>query len=252
MEIKINPPRIDLEVFDKLDLERKPVAVKFLYTMPKGIERLEKKMKICEMIGEAQRRGKVFYIDKENEDCFGKRVLGMEEFPSFAEGGVIGEFMKIYEDARANRRLYYYAPVLKPKTINYVVFSRLDKLSFDPDLLIVIANVRQAELILRAMSYSTGEPYVSRHTFVLGCSWLFAYPIVSGKVNYIVSGLTHGTKVFKEVPEGQIIISIPYNWIPVIVRNLQDMPWVLPSFEGKEKSDKILEEIARKFSLNEK
>jgi uncharacterized protein (DUF169 family) len=139
--------------------------------------------------------------------------------------------------------------VLKAGTVNFVTFSRADRLTFDPDLLIITANVSQAELILRAMSYSTGEPWVSKHSFVLGCAWLFVYPYISGKVNYVVSGMTFGSKVVKEPPEGQIIISIPHDWIPVITRNLRQMTWALPSYEGKEKHFKIFEEIRKKFIL---
>jgi hypothetical protein len=36
--------------------------------------------------------------------------------------------------------------------------------------------------------------------------------------------------------EGSILISIPYNWIPTITQNLQEMEWVLPSYtDGREK-----------------
>ncbi|MEM2338010.1 MAG: DUF169 domain-containing protein [Candidatus Bathyarchaeia archaeon] len=236
-----------LEMFDKLNLERKPVGVKFSYLKPEGFKQLSKELKLCECLGEAQKTGQPFYIGKENEDCYGKKVLGMESFPPFAESGLIGPELKIFQDPRANARLYFYVPFLKPGTVNYVVFSPIDKLTFNPDLLMVTANISQAELILRAMSYSTGEPWVSKHSFVLGCAWLFAYPYISGKVNYIVSGMTFGSKVLKEPPEGYIIISIPHDWIPVIARNLQEMTWFLPSYEGKETHSKIFEEILKKF-----
>jgi len=240
--------RYGLEIFNKLGLERKPVAVKFSYSKPEGFEKLDIKCRFCELVGLAQKNDKPFYIDKENDVCYGKKVLGMEDIPPFAESGQIGPELKIFQEPRANARLYYYVPRLRPGTVNYVIFSPIDKLSFDPDLLIITANVSQAEIILRAMSYSTGEPWVSKHSFVLGCAWLFVYPFISGKVNYVVSGLTFGSKILKEPPEGYIIISIPYDWIPVIIRNLQEMTWFLPSYEGKEKSLEIFEEILRKYS----
>jgi len=239
--------RYGLEILNKLDLERKPICVKFSYLKPEGFEKLDIKSRLCEFVSVAQKMDKQFYIDKENEDCYGKKVLGMEDFPSFAESGLIGPELKIFQEPRANARLYFYVPRLRPGMVNYVIFSPIDKLSFDPDLLIVTANVSQAEIILRAMSYSTGEPWVSIHSFVLGCAWLFVYPFISGKVNYVVSGMTFGSKVVKEPPEGYIIISIPYDWIPVITKNLREMTWSLPSYEGKETHFKIFEEILRKY-----
>lgn len=228
--------KVDIEIFNKLNLERSPIGIKFFYSKPDGLERLEKRLRLCAMIGEAQRIGRPFYVDKENESCYGKKVLGMESFPSFAESGQIGYELKVFQEPRANARLYFSIPLLRPNTVNYVAFSPLNKLTFDPDLLILTANVSQAELVLRAMSYSTGEPWISKHTFVLGCAWLFAYPYISGKVNYVVSGMTLGSKSMGDPPEGQIIISIPYDWIPIITRNLQEMIWTPPPYEKKEKS----------------
>lgn len=240
--------KLCLEVFDKLELERKPIGVKFSFLKPDGFEKLDKEARLCEFIGEAQKRDKPFYIDKENENCYGKKVLGMESFPSFAESGLIGPELKIFQDPRANARLYFHVPLLRPGTVNYVIFSSIDELTFDPDLLMVTANVSQAEIILRAMTYSTGELWNSKHSFVLGCAWLYAYPYIRGKVNYLVSGMTFGSKVVKEPPEGYIIISIPHDWIPVITRNMQEFTWLPPSYEGKEKHFEIFEEIMARFS----
>jgi uncharacterized protein (DUF169 family) len=69
------PDELNLEIFDKLDLERKPVGVKFSYLKPMGFEKLEKELYLCEFAGEAQRTGRPFYIDKENEVCYGKKFL---------------------------------------------------------------------------------------------------------------------------------------------------------------------------------
>lgn len=224
--------KMDLSIFHKLGFKRCPVGVKFLYSKPEGFNRLDAKLHFCAMIGETQRRMQQFYVDKENDDCYGKKVLGMEPFAPFAEAGEIGPELGIFQEPMANARIYFYAPFLKQNTVNYVIFSPLDELNFEPDLLIITTdNVGQAELILRAMSYSTGKPWVSKHSFVLGCAWIFVYPYISGEINYLISGMTLGSKVLKEPPEGSIVISIPHDWLPTITRNLQEMPWTLPSDE---------------------
>lgn len=242
------PKVLELDIFNKIGLERKPICIKFSYLEPKDLKKSDKEMRLCEFVSEAQRADEPFYIGKENENCYGKKVIGMESFPPFAESGLIGPELKIFQEPRANARLYFRVPVLRPGTVNYVMFSPIDKVTFNPDLLIVTANISQAELILRAMSYSTGELWVSKHSFVLGCAWLFVYPYITGKVNYIVSGMTFGTKFIKEPPEGYIIISIPHDWIPTMLRNLQEMVWHPPSYEGKEKHSKIFEEILKKYT----
>ena len=232
----MSPLQTDLSVYKKFNFKYAPVGVKFLLTRPEGMERLEKSLSFCEMFREAQKRRTPFYFDKDNETCFGKPLLGMEDLPAFAQGGQIGIKLEIFQEPRANASLYKHISLLPRDTVNYVAFSPLDKLDFEPDLLIITADAEQAEIILRAMSYSTGELRESRSTGVLGCSWLYIYPYVNGKVNYTVSGLAFGMKSKEVLEGGWILISIPYQWIPIITKNLQEIKWVLPSYtEGREK-----------------
>lgn len=243
----MKPLTQDLSIFNKFKFKYSPVAVSFLVSKPKGIEPLDKVMPFCQMIREAQERGKPFYFTKENEDCFGTMVLGMMDAPPFAEAGLLGEGFEIFQEARANRRLYQGLPKLTKGTANYVVLAPLDKLTFEPDLLIVMATPRQAEIVLRAMSYSTGEIWESKKTGVLGCSWLYVYPYLSGKVNYFPTGMSFGMIAHEVFPEGWILISIPYNWIPTMVQNLKEMKWELPSYKaGREKFLKIRDGVVEK------
>jgi uncharacterized protein (DUF169 family) len=233
----MKPLKTDLSIFNKFNFKNPPVGVKFLYVRPEGLEKLDKIMPVCEMIKEAQQRGTPFYINKENENCAGKSALGMldEPAPSFAGSGEIGVKFGIFEDARANRKIYQQQPKMA-SGIKYVVFSPLDKLTFEPDLLFLMASVSQAEIVMRAMSYSTGEIYSSNMSGVGACSWLFVYPFITGKVNYVVTGMGFGMKSRQVFPEGWMLIVIPYNWLPIIARNLKEMDWVLPSFtDGREK-----------------
>lgn len=243
----MKPLKQDLSVFNKFDFENPPVGVSFQLTKPEGIEPLDKTLPFCQMIREAQERGTPFYFTQENEDCFGTMVLGMEDTPPFVEGGLLGEKFEIFQDARANRRLYQDLPKFPRGTVNYVAFSPLDKLTFEPDLLILMATPSQAEIVLRAMSYSTGEIWETKKTGVLGCAWLYAYPYRSGKINHMVTGMAFGMKAKEVFPEGWILISIPWDWIPIIKQNLMEMKWVLPSYtEGREefykRKERVIEE----------
>jgi uncharacterized protein (DUF169 family) len=246
----MRPLQTDLSIYSKFNFEKPPLGVKFLFTRPKGIEQLDKTIAICEMLKEAQQRGTPFYFSKENENCFGKIILGMEDLPPFAEGGQVGPKFGVYQEPRANSRFYQYVPKLPKGTINYAAFSPLEKLTFEPDLLILIATTSQTEIVLRAMSYSTGEIWTTKSTPVLECAWIFTYPYLSGKVNYTPTGLGFGMKAKEIFEEGQMLISIPYNWIPTITQNLKEMEWVLPSYtEGREKFIKreqgYIDELAR-------
>ena len=232
----MRPLQTDLSIYNEFNFKHPPVGVKFLLPRPEGIKQIDKDLPFCEMFLEAQKRDTPFYFSAENENCVGKVVLGMEEMGPHVEGGLIGPKFGIYQEARANNKIYQYVPKFNKGIVKYVVFSRLDKLNFEPDLLMLTATPGQAEIVLRAMSYSTGEMWDPKAGPVLGCAWLYIHPFQSGKVNYTVTGMAFGMIAKQIFEPGWIVISIPYNWIPIITQNLKEMDWVLPSYtDGREK-----------------
>ena len=249
----MKPLQTDLSIYRKFNFERPPVGVKFLPDRPQGMKQLDGSMALCEMIGEAQQRDAAFYIDKDNEDCAGAMILGMVAPAPLAGGGELGVKWGIYQEARVNERLVAESPKMPPGNINYVIFAPLEQINFEPDLLFLVATVSQAEIILRALSYSTGEIWSSKAISGGACAYLFAYPYLKGKVNYVTTGLTLGLKGRRVFPEGLLLFSIPYDWIPVITQNLQQMEWVLPAYtdDTREKflarRKRIFEELARDF-----
>jgi uncharacterized protein (DUF169 family) len=236
MEVNMLPLKTDMSIYKKFEFENPAVGIKYSHEKPEGIELLDKQLALCEMVKEAYRRNKPFYFTKENENCVGRMVLGMQEESPSASTGQIGVEFGIYQDARANRNVYRHQWSLEKGVVKYVIYSPVDQLTFEPDLMIIMATVPQAEIIMRAMSYSTGEIWSSQMAGVGACSWFYAYPFLTGKVNYTVTGLTFGNKAKEILPAGWMLIAIPFQWIPTITRNLNEMEWVLPAYtDGREK-----------------
>jgi uncharacterized protein (DUF169 family) len=234
---EVRPLTQNLSIFNKLNFERPIVGVKFLFFRPEGMEQLaaEDNLSFCEMLREAQQRETPFYFGKENnETCVGKILLGMEDMEPFAESGQIGARLGIFQEPRANYIFYQHVPKFEKGIVNYVAFSPIDKLTFAPDVLIITATASQAEIVMRAMTYSTGELYRSKTTPVMGCAWIYIYPYQSGNVNYLIPEMVHGMKGRELFAEGSMLISIPYHWIPIITQNLQEMKIHLPSHANKE------------------
>ena len=247
----MEPLQTDLSILKKFKFDNPPVGIKFLFFKPEGIDQLDKKLAICEMIRESQERDAPFYMTKDNEDCFGAVTLGMVETPPFAEAGQVGHELGIFKEARANSRIYNYLPKIHKGVVNYAVFARLDKLSFEPDLLILTASVSQAEIIFRAIEHLSGGPRESKTTGVFGCAWLFTYPYQTGKVNYTVTGLHFGSKAKQVFPGGLMLICVPFDWIPTLAQGLKEITWDLPGYkEGAEKfkvgEKKMLERLAKR------
>ncbi len=228
----MRPLQTDLSVYSKFKFERTPVAINYFFHKPEEIEKLDKQLGLCEMVKEAQQRGTPFYFTKDEENCIGKIFLGMrDDGPRRSDGGLLGVKLQLFQGPGANLKLRTFVPHFETGSVNYVVCSPIDKLKYEPDLLIIVATPGQAEILLRAMTYSTGQMYESRATVVGQCSSLYIYPYLSGKINYVPTGLSYGMKGRRVFPDGLMIVSIPYQWIPTITQNLKEMKWVPPGYE---------------------
>jgi len=54
--MSMRPLKQDLSIFEKLGLEREPIAIKYEYFKPEGFEQLDKALGLCEMVKEAEQR----------------------------------------------------------------------------------------------------------------------------------------------------------------------------------------------------
>jgi uncharacterized protein (DUF169 family) len=237
----------DAAILNKFAFDVPPVGVKFLAKRPSKVSRLSGSMALCEMLKRAQ-EGNAFYADKENHACdAGLYVLGQADAPEPYVSGEFGAGLKIFEEPRSASRLYQYMPRISKGVVNYVAFSRLNKLPFDPDVLIILAKTGQTEILLRAMSYRTGKPWLSKYSPAIGCAWIYVYPYLTGELNYTITGLGHGMRRRKLFPEGQQLVSIPFDILPSILQALKNMPWVLPAFEPD--GDQFVKGVLDKLGL---
>jgi uncharacterized protein (DUF169 family) len=227
----MNANKIDFTVLDQFHFERPPVGVKFLFKKPPEMRPSGKTLAFCEMFVEAQTSAP-FYTAKGDHECAGTIPLGMVDVEPVFASGLVGEKLGVFEDARAAKRPYYVLPRFERNTVNYVAFSSLDQLNFDPDILIITASLSQAEIIFRASSYRTGQIWTSKTTAVLGCAWLYVYPYISGEMNYMVTGICSGGMTARKIlPEGRVLISIPFDHLPGMLDNLKHMQWVPPEYK---------------------
>jgi uncharacterized protein (DUF169 family) len=242
---EIRPLNTDLSILNKLELENQPVGIKFLYNKPEGVPRLGKNLAFCLMPEEAQKSG-AFYVDETHFECAGPLCLGIANDDPFSVAGQIGTKLglDIFQEARANRRIYEVLPTLKKGSCHFVVFSPLSGLDFDPDVLLITGTARQAEIVLRAYTYSTGEMYISKTTPVIGCAWTFIYPYISGKLNYVVEGICFGHIARQVSTMGYVTVAIPFTLTRLIMDNLREMDWVLPAYtDGREKYNQRFKDV---------
>jgi uncharacterized protein (DUF169 family) len=221
----------DLAILEKFAFDVPPVGVKFVAQQPDIVERLDEKMALCEMLKRAQ-EGNAFFADANNHTCeAGLYVLGQADAPGPFISGTYGAGLQIFAEPRSAGRLYHYIPKIAKDVVNYVAFSPLSKLPFDPDVVIILSETSQTEILLRALSYRTGKMWMSKYSPAIGCAWVLTYPYLTGELNYAVTGLGHGMKRRRLFPEGRQLVAIPFDLLPGLLQTLQDMPWVLPAYK---------------------
>jgi uncharacterized protein (DUF169 family) len=212
----------DFTVLDQFNLERKPVGVKFMASRPTNVSHLGKTLNFCEMLKEAQ-TSTPFYASKDDFVCVEKMLLGFEDPEPILVSGMFGGREKLFQEERACREMYNYLPYMKKGSVHSVAFSAVDQLAFDPDVLVIVCDIAQAQTLLRSLNYSTGEPITAKFTPVCMCAWMYNYPVVSGNVNFFVTGLGLGMQALNIFSPGLIVMSVPWPKIPTMLTNLNEM-----------------------------
>ena len=100
----------DFTILEKFEFERPPIAVKYTFKRPEGIDRLDESATLCTMLSIAQ-KGDAFYADKNNLTC-GSAQLGMdvrmdEASVRASRMGKSGEFstaLKVFEEPRTGAK----------------------------------------------------------------------------------------------------------------------------------------------------
>lgn len=237
----------DFSIFKKFNFERKPVGINYSLKKPDRIEQLDKSLALCELFT-GTHTTHPFYVTEENIQC-GEHVLGFALFPPIMYSGQLGAEFSMFKNPAANRKVYDYVPILAKDSVKYITCFPVDQLASDPDLLIITANTVQAEILLRAISYSNGKMWSSKGSTCLACAWLFAYPYLSGELNFTVSGLGYSMKAREVLPDGLMLISIPGELLPNLIENLHDMEWYPHWFNlGREGFIKAVKELDERMN----
>lgn len=233
--------RENKDLLKALNMPYPAVALKYHVVKPEGVKHYEgDKLAFCQYVSVAQKQGGTFYTDMNDDACYGKVPLGMEEKPAVTASGQAGYDFDLYKSPAGCRKLYQEMPVLVKGTVNYIQFARVEDADFDPDLILCVCDQESADILLRATSYITGDFWESKSSPVISCAWMYAYPIISGKVNHITTGHYHGLRRRGTYPAGLMMISIPFQKIDEVFLALKEMSWTPIAFRKDEESVKEL------------
>lgn len=225
----------DFAILDKLNLPVKPVVMGFLTEEPEGLEKEEYPLSLCEMPKRAREIGP-FYSG--HNGCPGATYFLGYDIPEDVLlchlSGEWGYRLGFTPWKGTIRRIYQNSPRLLPHSVKYIGFSTIDKLYFQPDILFIIADPMQTQTILRASSLYDGHTWVSKCAAPVECAWLFVYPLLTGEINYAATNAVYGRDLHSTTEwkaKGDQMISIPYDKIRTVLRNLKDLLELRPKMQ---------------------
>ena len=231
---KLLPLKRDYSIFKKFNFERQPVAINYCFFKPEGVKVLDKPAGLCEMPKVCQEKNEPFYITAKEEDCVGKRFLNLPMevlHMRHPDGGRLGVNLTAVQRPGVNLNLRNWCPTMVPGSVHYVLYTPFNQLKYEPDLLVFVCQPEEAEVILRANTYTTGEPFQSIATTVANCTNLYVRPYQDGKINYQVTGISWGGNGRRIYPQGLMILVVPYQKLGLVTENLNEMVWYRDSLK---------------------
>jgi uncharacterized protein (DUF169 family) len=201
-----------------LNLENAPIAISLGRAPPSNLPQLEGKMEFCRMWTKAQ-RGKAFFVTAENHDCFpGMYHLGLR---GESDKEAVCHFWAEQVYAFSHKAVEKYVatlPHLKRELVSLICISPLEKVSFEPDLVLVRCSPEQAMLLLWAHSYNTGE-VVQGETGTAMCSSLIIKPYLNRKPSFTIGD--PGGRYIVGLTKEEVMVSIPYYLYDIVVKTLK-------------------------------
>ena len=201
-----------------LKLGSSPIAISFSTKAPKGVEQIKSEMRLCQMLDKVRFDSEIFYTTSDNHTCDGgSSSCGMKDLSERIKNGEFLLKMGLFGSERAARRFINSNPRIESGTVKVVTFSPLEKVTFEPDVIVQICSAKQGMIIAEAFAYESGKRTLGM-TGPPICSSIVAAPFLTGEVVYSFGD--HGARNNMRIKDEEVFVGIPAELLPCIVENL--------------------------------
>ncbi len=207
---------------DKLGLKKSPVAIKLLLNeddLPKGILKIDENLRHCEMVQKAA-QGDIFYATAEEQACKGGAgALGLMEPPEKVKSGEMYYSLGRFSSLGSAKRTVDAIPKIDP-IMKAIIYAPLETSSFNPDVVVIICNPKQAMQLAQAMVYTLGGRFEADFAGIQSiCADAVAGPYTTKRPN-ITLGCS-GSRKFANIKPDEIIVGINGENIGCVVNALE-------------------------------
>lgn len=220
-----------------LELERKIVGIKFLFTEEEfnkvDARTLTKPMPYCVMVKSAM-AGFSIKMTLETSGCMGGlRALGFIDTTEEYKSGVEYKGFGLYCDLATAKNVVNNLTTCKQK-IYGVLAQPLELYDSEPDVVIVVSNSYNAMRVIQGYTYIYGTQANFKMTGNQAiCSECTAYPFESNSIN--ISMLCSGTRYSGRWEQYEIGMGMPFNKFTQVVEGIYNTINAAESNKNKEK-----------------
>ncbi|MEA4957151.1 hypothetical protein SDC9_45155 [bioreactor metagenome] len=207
-----------------LDLKSHPVAIKFILheeDIPEDIDKIQDKMRHCEMVQKAS-RGDSFYSTSEEQMCKGgSSAIGLEEIPEKIATGEFYYGLKRFKSLGSAKRTLDSIPKIDLRSYA-IIYAPLEKANFAPDVVVIIANPKQAMKVSQAIVYSLGGRVESDFSGIQSvCADAVAGPFMRKRPN-ITLGCS-GSRQYADIKDDELVIGLNGENLGCVVNSLDSI-----------------------------
>ena len=177
------------------------------------------RLNICQGVNLARRYGWSMGFTEEDFACpLSVLIFGFKEDPDFVARGEIiyPDFTKTLEAAVRTQSRQPKAPL---NSIGSVLVGPLERVDFEPDVVLVYGNPAQIVRLVQAALYHEGGAIESRFSGRCACSQEFIYPHFSQKCNVIIPA--QGERLFAMTADDELVFAIPGSQLAVVAEGLE-------------------------------
>jgi uncharacterized protein (DUF169 family) len=226
-----------------LELERKIVGVKFLFTKEDyeaaTAKQVKDKLNYCVMVKLAMSGIALKATGDELACIAGARAIGLKEMDAYHITGQNGKRLGLYHDMVTSKSAR--------DTMSYcdhnpygIMVKPLDEFTQEPDIVIIVANPYNVMRIIQGFSYyySVNSSYKMAGNQAI-CSELTAYPYLNNDIN--VSTLCIGTRHRAGWRDNELGVAFPFNRFSRICEGIMKTINIMDNNEKKEVIEKKLQ-----------
>lgn len=177
------------------------------------------RINICQGVNMARRYGWNMGFRHEDMACpLSIPIFGFCEDPDFVTRGEIiyPDFTKTVE---AGARTQAAQPKAPAGSIGSVLVGPLNRVDFDPDIVLVYGSPAQIIRMVQGALYLEGGAIESRFSGRCACAQEFIYPHFSQKCNVIIPA--QGERLFAMTADDEMVFSIPKSRIPEVLEGIE-------------------------------